>query len=46
MELKKVLLLVDNRVAGFSDPNDSKPNTTIDFRGSAFKGFNIDNIAT
>ena len=38
MELKKVLLLVDNRIGGQSDPNDCKQGAAIDFRGSAFKG--------
>lgn len=38
MELKKVLLVVDNRTPGINDSNDNKTNPTIDFRGSAFKG--------
>ena len=41
MELKKILLLVDNRQASSPDLNDPKPNPSIDFRGSAFKGTNI-----
>ena len=38
MELKKVLLVVDNRISSNNDSNDNKTNPTIDFRGSAFKG--------
>lgn len=41
MELKKVLLVVDNRISSNNDSNDNKTNPTIDFRGSAFKGKNM-----